>query len=150
MAATYVNAARPGRLAAKEDATSSSDTWNSWESCTYAGVTIAHISSATLVMKTLSLRQRTKLVSNGDSEGRVQEEAVEVGRAEVLERGLHGRLDLGGDVRLGVVWERLGGVLSADGGVSGRLKRVNDDLATRVEGYFVWMKRSSRLKPCSS
>ena len=60
MAATYVNAARPGRLAAKEDATSSSDTWNSWESCTYAGVTMAHKASATLVVKTLSVRTENR------------------------------------------------------------------------------------------
>ena len=49
----------------------------------------------------------------------MQEEAVEVGRAQVLERGLDGGLDLVRDIGAGVVWERLGLVLPADGRVSG-------------------------------
>lgn len=50
------------------------------------------------------------------AEGRVQDEAVEVDRAEVLERGLYGGMDLGRDVCGGVVWERLVLVLAVDGG----------------------------------
>ena len=50
------------------------------------------------------------------AEGRVQHEGVEVRRAEVLEGGLDGRLDLGGDVGIGVVGEGLGLVLAVDGG----------------------------------
>ena len=46
----------------------------------------------------------------------MQHEGVKVRRAEVLERGLDGRLDLGGDVGLGVVGEGLGLVLAVDGG----------------------------------
>ena len=53
LGASYVNAASPGRLAAKEDVTSSTDTWNCWDNCTYAGATRAHSESATLVVKTL-------------------------------------------------------------------------------------------------
>ena len=50
------------------------------------------------------------------AEGRVQHEGVKVRRAEVLEGGLDGRLDLGGDVGIGVVGEGLGLVLAVDGG----------------------------------
>ena len=49
----------------------------------------------------------------------MQEEAVEVGRAQDCERSLDGGLDLVRDIGAGVVRERLGLVLPADGRVSG-------------------------------
>ena len=48
------------------------------------------------------------------AEGRVQDQAVEVRRTEVLQRGLQGGLDLRGDVGGGVVWEGLILVLAID------------------------------------
>ena len=50
------------------------------------------------------------------AERRVEEIRIEVRRAEVLEGGLDGRLDLCGDVGIGVVGKGLGLVLAVDGG----------------------------------
>ena len=87
------------------------------------GADVVRVAHANLAHDTRGL-QGDEGAPRGDclrdgAEGRVQEEAVEVGRAQVLERGLDGGLDLVRDIGAGVVWERLGLVLPADGRVSG-------------------------------
>lgn len=85
-------------------------------------------------------------------QGRVEEVAVDVRRAEVVEGGGERGEDLCVDGGLGIIGKRFGGVLAGYWGVpSGvRVGRDSRELGLGNEAYLVWRNKSSRLNPCLS